>query len=120
MNIKMHSGALKELYQRARELRNNATHAEEVLWGYLRMKPLGYKFRRQHPYSNYILDFYCHQKKLVVEVDGTIHDQEEVRVLDALRQSQLEACGLKVIQFTNEAIKLGMESVIRTIEKELV
>lgn len=116
----MHSGALKELYQRARELRDNATHAEEVLWGYLRTKPLGYKFRRQHPYAIYILDFYCHCKKLVIEVDGDIHNQEEVRALDTLRQRQLEADGLKVIRFTNEEIKLGIESVIRTIEIELI
>lgn len=120
MNKSMHSGALKELYQRARELRDNATHAEEVLWGYLRTKPLGYKFRRQHPYAIYILDFYCHCKKLVIEVDGDIHNQEEVRALDTLRQRQLEADGLKVIRFTNEEIKLGIESVIRTIEIELI
>lgn len=115
----MHSGAAKELYQRARELRNNATHAEEVLWGYLRTKPLGCKFRRQHAYSIYILDFYCHCKKLVIEVDGNIHEQDEIKASDQLRQLQLEADGLKVIRFSNEEIKLGMESVIRTIEKEL-
>lgn len=120
MNKGMHSGAAKELYQRARELRNNATHAEEVLWGYLRTKPFGFKFRRQHPYSIYILDFYCHRRKLVIEVDGSIHEQEEVKAIDQLRQRQLEADGLKVIRFTNEEIKLGMDSVIRTIEKELV
>lgn len=70
MTGKMHSGAAKPLYQMARELRNNATHAETILWGYLKTKPLGFKFRRQHPYSIYILDFYCHSLKLVIEVDG--------------------------------------------------
>ena len=58
------------MYQRARELRNNSTHAEIILWGYLKAKPLGYKFRRQHPYAIYILDFYCHSLKLCIEVDG--------------------------------------------------
>lgn len=115
----MHSGAAQELYQRARELRNNATHAEEVLWGYLRTKPLGCKFRRQHPYSIYILDFYCHCKKLVIEVDGSMHDLDEIKAIDQLRQRQLEVDGLKVIRFTNDEIKFGMDSVIRTIEKEL-
>jgi cyclase len=119
MNKNMHSGAPKELYQRARELRNNATHAEEVLWGYLRTKPFGYKFRRQHPYAHYILDFYCHHKKLVIEVDGSVHENEEVQAIDKLRQRQLEADGLKVLRFVNEEVKLGMDSVIRTIEKEL-
>jgi imidazole glycerol-phosphate synthase subunit HisF len=120
MKKSMHSGAAKETYQRARELRNNATHAEELLWGYLKAKPLGCKFRRQRPYAHYILDFYCHRKKLVIEVDGDIHAREEVKVLDQFRQVQLEVDGLKVIRFTNEQIKLGIESVIRTIEKELL
>ena len=57
MERKMHSGAIKPLYQTARELRNNSTHAETILWGYLKVKPFGFKFRRQHPYSIYILDF---------------------------------------------------------------
>jgi very-short-patch-repair endonuclease len=73
MEGKMHNGAQKPIYQFARELRNNATYAEQILWGYLKTKPLGYKFRRQHPYSVYILDFYCHSLKLVVKVDGSIH-----------------------------------------------
>ncbi len=60
MKRKMHAGASKFLYQWARELRNKETHAERLLWGYLKTKPLGVKFRRQHPYSAYILDFYCH------------------------------------------------------------
>lgn len=66
MTGKMHSGAAKPLYQMARDLRNNATHAETILWSYLKTKPLGFKFRRQHPYSIYILDFYCHLLKLVI------------------------------------------------------
>jgi len=79
MNRSMHSGAIKPLYQKARELRNSATHAETILWGFLKTKPFNYKFRRQYPYSIYILDFYCHSLKLVIEVDGTIHDLPEVK-----------------------------------------
>jgi very-short-patch-repair endonuclease len=60
MDNKMHNGAIQFLYQRARELRNNSTHAEMILWNFLKTKPFGIKFRRQHPYSIYILDFYCH------------------------------------------------------------
>ena len=91
-----------------------------MLWGYLRTKPLGFKFRRQHPYANYILDFYCHLKKLVIEVDGNVHEQERVKTLDELRQRQWEADGLKVIRFTNEEVKLGIDSVIKRIEKQLL
>ena len=119
MNKDMHAGASHEIYQRARELRDNATHAELILWGYLRTKPLGYKFRRQHPYSIYILDFYCHRKKLVIEVDGSIHDKEEIKALDALRQRQLEADGLTVIRFANEDIRTRLDAVMKNIEEVL-
>jgi cyclase len=90
MANKMHAGAIKPVYQRARELRNNTTYAEIILWGYLKTKPFGYKFRRQHPYSIYILDFYCHSLKLVIEVDGSIHNLAEVKENDIIRQKLLE------------------------------
>ncbi|MBO9682401.1 MAG: DUF559 domain-containing protein [Flavisolibacter sp.] len=61
-----------------------------MLWNYLRTKPFGFKFRRQHPFSIYILDFYCHQLKLVIEVDGSIHNVAEVKQNDEIRQQQLE------------------------------
>lgn len=79
MKRKMHAGATNELYQRARELRNRSTHAEDILWDYLKTKPNNFKFRRQHPYSIYILDFYCHSLKLVIEVDGGIHDSTQAK-----------------------------------------
>ena len=106
----MHSGAIKHLYQRARDLRNKSTHAETMLWGYLKTKPNGHKFRRQHPYSIYILDFYCHSLKLVIEVDGSIHLLEDVK-LSLLKQDDL-----KVLRFQNEAIEKGLENVIKEIE----
>lgn len=97
----MHNGALKPLYQWAGELRDNATHAETILWGYLKQKPMGYKFRRQHPYAVYILDFYCHALKLVIEVDGEIHNRKDVKENYAIRQKAIENDGLKVIRFEN-------------------
>ena len=97
MKTSMHNGAISQLYQRARELRNNATPAEDVLWMYLKTKPGGYKFRRQHPYAVYVLDFYCHGLKLVIEVDGKIHDKENVKNNDEIRQRQLEQDGLVVL-----------------------
>ena len=116
MEKKMHAGAIKPLYQRAREFRNNSTHAETILWGYLKTKPLGYKFRRQHPYSNYILDFYCHALKLVIEIDGSIHNMPEVKINDERRQSTLQNNGLFVLRFPNEAIEKTSELVILEIE----
>jgi len=111
MESKMHGGAQKPLFQRARELRNKSTHAEEVLWGYLKTKPFGIKFRRQHPYSVFILDFYCHSLKLVIEADGSIHNLEEVEKNDIERQQLLEQDGLKAIRFSNEEILNSLEKV---------
>jgi len=83
----MNVGAIKYLYQKAGKLSNNATHAETILWEYLRTKPFGLKFRRQHPYSIYIFDFYCHSLKRVIEVDGSIHNLPENKRNDEKRQS---------------------------------
>ena len=85
--------------------------------GISKNKTHGIKFRRQHPYSNYILDFYCHTFKLVIEIDGSIHDKEEIKENDEIRQSLLEADGLSVIRFTNDELLKRSESVINTIEE---
>ncbi|MEK7226588.1 MAG: endonuclease domain-containing protein [Bacteroidota bacterium] len=115
MDSKMHAGAQKPLFQRARELRDNATHAEEIVWGYLKTKPFGIKFRRQHPYLVYILDFYCHSLKLVIEVDGSIHKLKEVKKKDVERQRVLEKDGLKIVRFTNDEIIHTTEKIIETL-----
>lgn len=115
MESNMHGVAQKPIFQRARELRNKSTHAEEMVWGYLKTKPFGIKFRRQHPYSNYILDFYCHTLRLVIEIDGTIHELEEVRNKEIERQNFLMKDGLKVIRFSNIEVISGMEQVIENL-----
>jgi cyclase len=104
------------IFTNAKELRSNLTHAETLLWGYLRTKPLGYKFRRQHPIGVYIADFYCHKLKLVIEVDGSIHNQQEVKENDRLRQRIIEEEGVKVIRFTNRQIENALEEVIKLIQ----
>ncbi|MGN6163632.1 MAG: endonuclease domain-containing protein [Flavisolibacter sp.] len=116
MKRKMFAGADQLLFQRARALRSQQTFAEELLWNYLRTKPCGFKFRRQHPFSNYILDFYCHALRLAIEVDGSIHMQEEVKNNYEQRQKQLEEQGLVFLRFTNSEIKLHLEKVIQQIE----
>ena len=112
----MFSGADKLLFEKATKLRSQQTFAEELLWNYLRTKPCGFKFRRQHPFSNYILDFYCHALRLVIEVDGSIHMREEVKNNDEQRQKQLEEQGLVFLRFTNNEIRLHSEKVIQQIE----
>ena len=116
----MFYGASGLLFQRAKELRSNMTQAELILWEYLRQKPGGFKFRRQHPLGLYIVDFYCHKVKLVIEVDGSIHDIEEVKVHDEIRQKQLESEGLTVIRFRNVEITKSSEVVIENINSLLI
>ncbi|MCS5489014.1 endonuclease domain-containing protein [Algoriphagus limi] len=113
-------GASPEIQIRARELRKEMTPAEKVLWNFLKNKSLeGFKFRRQHPIKNYIVDFYCHQQKLVIEVYGSVHDQMDQKEYDSGRTSVLEEFGLKVIRFRNEEILDNFQSVIERISKGL-
>src|SRR4051812_19118296 len=98
MKRKIFLGADKIIFENARLLREKPTNAEILLWSYLRQKPFGFKFRRQHPAGIYIADFYCHALKLVIEVDGSIHDIEENIKNDIERQKYLESEGIKVIR----------------------
>lgn len=104
------------IFQNARELRKRPTDAERILWMHLRTRPQGYKFRRQHPAGNYIVDFYCHALTLAIEVDGSIHNEPAMMVADKERQSVLETSGISFIRFTNEQIKLTLDAVIRQID----
>jgi very-short-patch-repair endonuclease len=100
--------------QRARELRLRQTPAEKILWECLRGNRLfGFKFRRQHNIGQYIADFYCHAAKLVIELDGEIHQAQTDR--DSDRDSWLEAHGLTVLRFKNNEITENLEQVLQTI-----
>src|SRR5688500_7182407 len=81
----MHYGASELIFKRAEELRKFPTHAEVVIWGHLKGNSLNVKFRRQHPLFLYIADFYCHSLKLVIEIDGSIHEENEQKMNDAIR-----------------------------------
>jgi very-short-patch-repair endonuclease len=115
MEKKMFHSATAPIFERAKELRNHPTDAERILWQYLRTRPGGYKFRRQHPAGNYILDFYSHQLKLAIEADGFIHDKDENRNADMERQTILEGQGIKVVRFTNDEILKHFETVIEQL-----
>jgi len=112
----MFLGADKNVFSNARELRNNPTHAELIMWSYLKQKPFGYKFRRQHPISIYVADFYCHALKLIIEIDGNIHSDIDVRKHDIERQKNLEDEGIHFIRFTNEQVEKELEFTISKIE----
>jgi len=105
-----------EIIQRCRELRKNATDAEQLIWSCLRDRNLGgYKFRRQHPIGRYILDFYCHEVQLCVEIDGGGHAEPEQHVHDAERTAYLEKQGITVIRFWNHEVLEDTESVLERI-----
>ena len=105
-------------YERARQLRKELTPAEQKLWAYLRNNKLnGVNFRRQHAVGNYIVDFVSIKKKLVIELDGSQHLNQEER--DAERTQYLESQGYKVIRFWNNQIANDIEGVIRIIEMAL-
>jgi very-short-patch-repair endonuclease len=113
----MWKGAPPQIFSNAKKLRENPTEAEEFLWLALRNNQLnGCKFRRQHPISIYIADFYCHKLKLVIEIDGGYHVSEEQQVLDKERTATIEFQGLKVIRFTNEEVLLKLPEVINKIK----
>jgi len=112
----MFYGASPEMFERAKVLRNHMTDSEQLLWNKLKDNQLnGIKFRRQHPISQFIVDFYCHQKKLVVELDGGTHQKNAQQERDKGRQFMLEELGLTVIRFKNEDIKKDISIVISRI-----
>ncbi|MCR8556430.1 imidazole glycerol phosphate synthase subunit HisF [Mucilaginibacter sp. BJC16-A38] len=115
----MFMGADRIIFKNAHALRNNMTPAEMLLWGYLKGGQLGTKFRRQHPLGIYIADFYCHQYKLVIELDGTIHNLTEIAAQDVERQLNIENDGIKVLRFKNEEIFNQLQKVLDTITQHV-
>jgi cyclase len=120
MEKKMFFGANNIIFENAKYLRKNMTEAEKLLWSNLKSRPLGFKFRRQHPMAFFIADFYCHRAKLVIELDGSIHNLEEVRIRDIERQRIIEELGIKVIRFTNKQVFQNLEVVLKEINDYLL
>lgn len=110
----------------ARSLRNNQTGSEKIFWNAVRQrKIMDLRFMRQHPvtflYDNrerfFIADFYCAKKRLVVEIDGGIHEKQ--KDYDELREYIIKTLGYKMIRFTNEEINHDLDNVVKKLEKEL-
>ena len=115
MEKKLFLGANAKIFEFAKQLRYNMTPAEVFLWEKLNGNPFNIKFRRQHPLGNYIADFYSHKHKLVIELDGSIHQLPEVQLIDQQKQTFLETEGLKVLRFTNEQVFKNSEKVLEEI-----
>lgn len=107
----------KELKPRRKELRNNSTYAEVYFWQQLKSGQLaGRKFRRQTSIGSFVVDFYCPEEKLVIELDGEVHFNEEATKYDEDRTKYIESLGLKVIRFENNEVLKNTEYVLNKIK----
>jgi acetylglutamate kinase len=120
MKEKMYYGASSLIFQKAEELRNRMTPAEEILWNSIHINEWKLKFRRQHPIANWVVDFYCHPLKLVIELDGEIHHVEEVKRNDEEREKSLKGLGLTVLRFKNEEVYKNKKVVLQEISNTIV
>jgi leucyl-tRNA synthetase len=104
----------KSLKGNVRENRKNLTEAEDNVWQEVRNSKLGYKFRRQHTIGKFIVDFVCIEKKLVVEIDGAIHDQQKRE--DEERTKIIQHAGFRVIRFTNDQVLKNINDALKKIK----
>jgi len=113
-NIPPYNPKLKEL---ARKLRKNMTLGEVLLWQEIRNRKLGYQFHRQVPILNYIVNFYCHELQLVIEVDGSSHDHPEIAVSDLDRQKEIEEEAIQFLRFEEAEVRKNLDRVVDVIER---
>ena len=99
----------------ARKLRKEMTLSEVLLWQEIRRKRLGVEFHRQVPIDEYIVDFYCHELFLAIEIDGSSHVFDEVQINDIKRQERLESLGVRFIRFDDLDVKRNMQEVVRQL-----
>jgi len=106
---------LKQLGTLRKKLRQEMTEPEWQLWYRIRNNELGYKFRRQHSIGPYIVDFYCPQKKLIIELDGSQHNEDENIEQDEKRTQYFDSFGIKVFRIWNNDIMLNIEGVVEEL-----
>ncbi|TGV02661.1 endonuclease domain-containing protein [Flavivirga rizhaonensis] len=115
MKQKIHS--LKHLKEKRSELRQSLTPAEAFLWKHLKARQFeGRRFNRQHSIKNYIVDFYCAKEKLIIELDGEVHNNEIAQEKDRKRTKTLEELGYNVIRFENKMVFENLASVFMEIK----
>ena len=115
----MHYSASKTIFQYAEVLRKNMTKAEKIVWERLCKNKLGVRIRRQHPIYKYIVDYYCHEVKLIIEIDGGIHLSKENKECDIDRDTTLNEFGIQIIRFTNEEVINDIDQIIEDIKKKI-
>jgi very-short-patch-repair endonuclease len=120
MELPFNHNAGPKRFEDARFLKRVQTEAEAALWERIRNRHLnGSKMRRQHPIDRYIVDFYCHDSRLVIEVDGEIHEQNDNPDYDKNRTQDLIALGLTFIRFTNKQVLQNIDLVLAEIKRHL-
>lgn len=103
----------RELVRKARSLRNSMTRPEIIFWSKIRSKQIfGLKFRRQQPICDYIVDFYCDSIKLIIEIDGEIHNNSDNIQYDKIRETDLINHGFQILRFDNDEVEFNLDSVL--------
>lgn len=103
-----------------RSLRKNQTYMENILWIYLRDRNLNrLKFRRQYSVDKYVIDFYCPEIKLAIELDGDVHDCPEVKIKDHIREECIAEYGISIIRIKNEEIVSNSDKVFKKLEEKI-
>lgn len=113
--MKVHND--RKFFARRRELRENATYQENILWKELRGNKLGYRFRRQHSIGGYILDFYCFRRRLIIEIDGDSHEFN--KEYDKIRDRYFTDLGYKTLRFKNEVVERNLPGVLNEVTLSL-
>ena len=116
MKESMFYGSSPIIFANARKLRDEPTGSEVIFWSLLKQHFSNYRFKRQHPVSQYIADFYCHKLKLVIEIDGGIHLSNEAKNNDKIRDEFMQSLDLKIIRFTNDEVSKNWEVVVEKLK----
>lgn len=114
------SDRYKLLKEFAKKNRDNPTLAESFLWQNIKSKALGVKFQRQHIVYDYIADFICIEKKLIIEVDGGYHFTTKQQIEDEIRSKALSSKGFTILRFTNEEVLFNIDFVIHIIKQTII
>ena len=106
-----------ELKTLARQLRKNMTMGEVLLWQEIRGRKIGFQFHRQVPLYKYIVDFFCHELQLAIEIDGSSHNHAEVAIKDLVRQQEIEKYGVSFLRFEEKEVINDIQNVLTIIER---